>query len=279
MLPYFKIGQGNNGGDHPYCCFAATEFETSLMRTVDKIIQECSEHSIQCHHNLLVWQLAPADRPFGSHTDATINHVKLENMDPYLSSKGVPLPTQEEALTLTIAEVGKRDPTKPLRIVWEMPPKSFINTNDWHLLLVGNDVHVQMRGTQGFSIKHKREIDKTELERAIRELAEAVTNCEEAVASREAVSNNWRLIASFRQFVVASSCAACYLKRLDACGKLASKKLYGVEADDQVYSPLREFCGMDSATKITCNKNQGNVPPQKGGGKSYNSPKKFCRKI
>jgi hypothetical protein len=264
MPPYFKIGQGNNNMDHPYCCFAATDFEANLMKTVDKIIWECSDHSIQCHHNLLVWQLAPPDRPFGSHTDATINHVKLEDKDPYLSSRGVPLPTQEDSWTLTIAQTGKIDPTNPLRIVWELPPESTVDTHDWFLLMVGNDIHLQMPGTQAFSIKHRGEVDKSAAEKAIKELASHVTNFEEALQCKEGVANNWRLIASFRQFVVSSTCAACYLKRLDACGNLAAKKLYGVEEEDQVCSPLKVFCGAVKSTKET-GKGTESVPKKQQG--------------
>jgi hypothetical protein len=109
MLPYFKIGQRNKSTDHPYTCFAATDFEASLMEQVDKIMEFCSEGSLPCHHNVLVWNLAGAEEPFGSHTDATINHIKLGERDPYLSCKGVPLPSQDMAHTFTIAQTGKID--------------------------------------------------------------------------------------------------------------------------------------------------------------------------
>jgi hypothetical protein len=95
------------------------------------------------------------------------------------------------AHTFTIAQTGKIDPKRPIQIIWELPEDSTVDTTNWYINMTGNDVHLQMPKTQGYSIKHKGELDKDkvkEIENSVRQIA---TCLDDVLHSSESITLNF----------------------------------------------------------------------------------------
>jgi hypothetical protein len=195
-----------------------------------------------CQHNLLQWVVSEANKCYDFHTDANEWTTKgtFQN-DSYTSSSGIPLPSIEDAFTLTIAITRFPDPEKAVKITWkrsEMGEKA-----RWSIVMTGNDIHFQLPRTQGFGILHAGEkAEESMMMNALQKIGMKIT---ESLSLTEALADlttkkqgNWRMVLSFRQVVSATSCPACYLMRFDQRPVLLKKTFLGSSDDNIVTGPL-----------------------------------------
>jgi hypothetical protein len=240
MYPFMLIGKG--GTERMYKCYQATELEKRLMNLADKVVMITSNGQIMCQHNLLQWVVSEANKCYDFHTDANEWTTKgtFQN-DSYTSSSGIPLPSIEDAFTLTIAITRFPDPEKAVKITWkrsEMGEKA-----RWSIVMTGNDIHFQLPRTQGFGILHAGEkAEESMMMSALQKIGMKIT---ESLSSTEALADlttkkqgNWRMVLSFRQVVSATSCPACYLMRFDQRPVLLKKPFLGSSTDNIVTGPL-----------------------------------------
>jgi hypothetical protein len=240
MYPFMLIGK--NGTERLFKCFQATELEKRLMKLADKIVMITSAGQIHCQHNLLQWLVSSVDKTYDFHTDANEWTTNGENTeDTYTSSMGIPLPSIENAFTLTIAITRFPDPQKAVKITWKREISG--DNARWSVVMSGNDIHFQLPKTQAFGILHAGEkCTPKEMEdlllRLGKRITQSLTSTEDLADLSSNKEGNWRMVLSFRQVVSATSCPACYLHRFDSRPHLLKKDFLGTKDDEIFRGPL-----------------------------------------
>jgi hypothetical protein len=197
MYPFMLIGR--NGSERLFKCFQATELEKKLMKLADKIVMITSAGQIKCQHNLLQWVISSADKCYDFHTDANEwTTMGGDKNDTYRHSSGHPLPSVEEAFTLTIAITRFPDIQKAVKITW----KRDITNSRWSVVLSGNELHFQLPLTQAFGILHAgekcsdREMSDV-LTRIGKKITQSLRSTEELADLSSNMEGNWRMALSF----------------------------------------------------------------------------------